>query len=109
MILVAVHQLSLYLNFSNALWVWPIYDLDHGALLLPRPEVKLFIFAINVEADFSGSNINLSSRSVQEGSPKDEGRFLYCFHVKHYEVDRDEVSLNFHRDIFSDPCRIADH
>ena len=68
-----VHQLRLYLNPLYALWVLPILDKDHGALLLLGPKVKLLLLAIDVEADFSGSNINLCSRGAEERSPKNEG------------------------------------
>ena len=82
-----VHQLRLYLNLLYSLWIQPILDTDHGALLLLGPKVKLLFFAIDVEADFSGSNINLCSCSAEEGSPKDEGRFLHGFHVQHHKID----------------------
>ena len=68
----AVHQLRLYFNLLYALWVRPILDSYHGALLLPRPKVKLFLFVVDVEADFSSSNINLCSRGAEEWLPKDE-------------------------------------
>jgi hypothetical protein len=65
--------LRLNFNLLYALWVRPVLDTDHGALLLSVPKVKLFFFAIDVEAHFSSSNINLSSYSAKEWSPKDEG------------------------------------
>ena len=76
-----VHQLRLYLNLLYALWVQPVLDFDHGALLLLGPKVELLFFAIDVEADFSSSNINLCSSCAEEGSPKDEGQFLHRFHI----------------------------
>ena len=105
----AVHQLRLYLNLFNAMWVRPVLVMNHGALLLSGHEVKLFFFAIDIEVDFSGSNINLSSYSAQEGSPKDEGRFFCNLHVEHHEVDRDVAIPDFHRNIFRYPCWVADH
>jgi hypothetical protein len=42
-------------------------------LLLPGPEVELFLVAIDVKVDFSGSNIDMYSRSAEERSSKDEG------------------------------------
>jgi hypothetical protein len=54
----------LYFNLFYALWVHPIFDANHGALLLSGPEVKLLLFAINVEVDFSGFDINLCSRGA---------------------------------------------
>jgi len=60
--------------------------MDHGALLLPWPKVKLLFFAIDVEVDFFGSNINLYSCGAEECSPKDEGRFHHDFHVQHHEI-----------------------
>ena len=68
-----VHQLRLYLNLFNAMWVRPVLVMNHGALLLSGHEVKLFFFAIDIEVDFSGSNINLCSSGAKEKSPKDEG------------------------------------
>jgi hypothetical protein len=38
--------------------------MDHGALLLSGPKIKLLFFAIDVEADFSSFNINLCSRGA---------------------------------------------
>ena len=76
-----VHQLRLYFNLLYVLWIRLILDMDHGALLLPGPKVKLLFFAIDVEADFSSSNINLCSSCAEEGSPKDEGQFLHRFHI----------------------------
>ena len=67
-----VHHLRLDMNFLKALWVWPVLDTNHGALLLPRPKGEFFFITIDIEVDFSGSNINLGFCSVQEGSPKDE-------------------------------------
>jgi hypothetical protein len=60
-------------------------------LLLPGHEVKLLFFAIDVEADFFGSNINLHPCGAQERSPKDERRFFCGFHIEHHEVNRDKV------------------
>ena len=104
-----VHQLRLYFNLLYVLWIRLILDMDHGALLLPGPKVKLLFFAIDVEADFSSSNINLCSQGAEEWLPKDEGRFLCCLRVQHHEVDWDEVTLDSHWNIFSNPNRIADH
>jgi hypothetical protein len=36
------------------------------------PKLKLFFLAVDIEADFSSSNINLSFCGAQEWSPKDE-------------------------------------
>ena len=47
----AVHQLRLYLDLLYALWIRPVLDSYHGALLLPGSKVKLFFFAIDVEED----------------------------------------------------------
>ena len=69
----AVHQMRLNANFSYALWIRPILDSDHGALLLSSPKVELLLFTIDFEADFSSSNINLCSRGAEERPPKDEG------------------------------------
>ena len=63
------------------LFIRLVLDPNHGALLLPGPEVKLLLFAIDVEADFSGSNIDLCSSGAEEWSPQDERRFLRCLHV----------------------------
>ena len=68
-----VHQLRLYFNLLYALWIWPILDTDHVALLLPGPKVKLLFFAIDVKADFSGSNINLCSYGAENGRPRMRG------------------------------------
>jgi len=103
-----IHQLRLNLNLLDALWVRPVLDSNHGALLLPGPEFELFLVAIDVEADFSGSNIDLCSHSAEERSPKDEGRFFCCFYVEHHEVDRDEVTPDFYQDVFSNPRWVAD-
>ena len=80
----------------------------YGSWLLPGPKVKFLLLAIDVEADFSSSNINLSSCGAEERSPKDEGQFFRGFHVQHHEVNGDKVTPYFHRDIFSDPYRVAD-
>jgi hypothetical protein len=53
-----------HINFLDALWIWPIFDLDHGASLLSRLESELLCLAIDVEAAFSSSNINLHSSSA---------------------------------------------
>ena len=55
---------------------------------------------MDIEADFSSSNINLSSCNAQEGLPKDEGQFFSDLHVKHHKVDRDVTILDFHWNIF---------
>jgi hypothetical protein len=41
-------------------------------MLLHGPEGELFFITMDIEADLSGSNINLGFCSAQEGSPKDE-------------------------------------
>jgi hypothetical protein len=52
-------------NLPYALWVRSIFDTDHGALLLMSgPKLKLLLLAIDVEADFSCSNIDLCSRGA---------------------------------------------
>ena len=71
-----VHHFRLDMDLPQALWVCPILDMNHGALLLPRPEGEFFFITMDIEADFSCSNINLGSCSAQEGSTKDEGRFF---------------------------------
>ena len=83
--------------------------MNHGALLLPRPEGKFFFITMDIEVDFSCSNIDLGSYSAQEGSPNDEGQFFCDLHVKHHKVDRDEIALDFHRNVFGYPCWVADH
>jgi hypothetical protein len=39
---------------------------------MSMPKLKLFFFAIDVEADFSSSNVNLCSCGAEEWSPKNE-------------------------------------
>ena len=86
-------------DLSNALWVWPILDFDHGALLYLGLEEELLFLAIDVETDFSSSNIDLYPHSAQEWTSKDKQGFLGNVHVKHDEVDRDEAILNLDRTI----------
>ena len=68
-------------DLSNALWVWPILDFDHGALLYLGLEEELLFLAIDVETDFSSSNIDLYPRSAQEWTSKDKRGFLGNIHV----------------------------
>jgi len=104
----AVHQLRLDFNLPYALWVWPVLDPYHGALLLPGLEVKLLFLSIDIEADFFSSNIDLHSRSAQERSPQDEWRFFCGFHIKNHEIDRDGVPPDFQRNVFGNPRRVVD-
>ena len=62
----------------------------------------IFFLAIDVEADFSGSDIDLCPHSAQEWTSKDERSFLGNVHVKHDEVDREEAFPDLHRNIFCD-------
>ena len=82
--------------------------MNHGALFFPGPEGEFFFITIDIEADFSSSNINLSSYSAQERSPKDKGCFICYVHVEHHKVDRDVAILDFYWNIFGYPCRVAD-
>ena len=83
--------------------------MNHGALLLLGAEGEFFFITMDIEVDFSCSNIDLGSCSAQEGSPNDEGQFFSDFHVEHHKVERDVAILNFYRNIFAYPCWVADH
>jgi hypothetical protein len=53
--------------------VQPILDADHlGDLLWSGPKLEFFFFSIDVEMEYSSSNINVCSRGAEEWSPKDE-------------------------------------
>jgi hypothetical protein len=64
-------------------------------------------FSIDVEMDYSSSNINVCSHGAEEWSPKDERRFFSELHVQHHKVDRDEIVLDFHWNVFRDSCRVV--
>jgi hypothetical protein len=68
-----IYDLRLNFHLFFALLVWPVCDAYHLAFFLTsRPKLRLFFFAIDVEVDFSGSNINLCSYGAKEWSPKNE-------------------------------------
>jgi hypothetical protein len=68
-----VYDLRLNLYLSYALLVWPVLDVDHFAFfLMPGLKPKLLFLAIDVEADFSSSNVNLHPCGAKEWSPKNE-------------------------------------
>jgi hypothetical protein len=50
----------------------------------------------------------VGSHSAKEWSPKNERWFFGEFHVKHHEIDGDEVVLDFHWNIFCNSRRVAD-
>jgi hypothetical protein len=60
------------MDLPQALWVWPIFDTNHGALLLSGPEGEFFFISMDIETDFPRSNINLGFCSAQERLPQDE-------------------------------------
>jgi hypothetical protein len=95
----AVHLVWHYFDLLVALWVWPIFDLDHGALLRPGLKRELFFPSIHVEADLSSSNIDHCSSSAQQWPPEDEQGFFGYIHVEHHKVDKDEVVPNLHWNI----------
>jgi hypothetical protein len=97
-----------YFNFSDALCIQPVLNLDHGGLLFSGLKWELFLLAADVEANLSGSNIDLCPCSAQEWPPKDEHRFLRYFHVEHHEVDRDEVFSDSHWDVLCNTLWIPD-
>ena len=92
-----------FFDLPDVLFVQPELDPDHGALLRLGLKVKPFILIVDVESDFSGPHIDVGISGVEEGSPKDEWRFLIYFHVEDHEVDRDEAAPDFHRNVFGDP------
>ncbi len=98
----------LYFDHSNILWVRPVLDSDHGALLRPRLKLKLFFLAIDVETDTPRSNVNVGLCSAKEWTPQDEWRLLPCVHVQHNEVNRDEEIPYLHWNILHYPCRVTD-
>jgi hypothetical protein len=64
-------RLNFYLSY--ALLVRPVLDADHFAVfLLSRTKLKLLLLSIDIEADYSSSNINVGSHSAKEWSPKNE-------------------------------------
>ena len=53
-----------YHYFLYASWIWPKLDFDHRALLNLGLKWEPFFLAVDIEADFSGSNIDLCPRSA---------------------------------------------
>jgi len=49
----------------------------------------------------SGSNIDMHFDSAEEWSPKDEGDLFVNFHVKNYEIYRNEEVTYLDRDVLS--------
>ena len=92
-----------HFDLLDVLFVWTKLDPDHGALLHLGLKVKPFLLTVDVESDFSGPHIDIGVGSVEEGSPKDERRFLVYVHVEDHEVDRDEAAPDFHWNVFGDP------
>jgi hypothetical protein len=54
--------------------------------LASRISVSLFL-PVDMESDFSSSNINVCICGAQKGSSKDEGCLYVLLHVKHHEID----------------------
>ena len=56
-----------------------------GALFWSWLEGESLFLAIDMEFDFSGSDINVRICSTQEGSPKYEGCLHVLLHIKYYK------------------------
>jgi len=74
---------------------------DHIALLNFWLQVEFLLGPIDGELNFFGSNINMCLGSAKEWSPKDEGALLVNFHVKNYEIHRNEKITYLDRDVVS--------
>ena len=71
-------------------------------------ESEPLFLSINMEFNFSGSDINVSICSTQKGSPKYEGCLHVLLYVKYYEIYRNKEISYFYRNILSDAYRVAD-
>ena len=72
---------------------------DHWALLNFWLEVEFLLGPIDGELNFFGSNINMCLDSAEEWSPKDEGNLLVNFHVKNYEIYKNEEIMYLDTDV----------
>jgi peptide deformylase len=79
-----------------------------GAMFWSWLEGESLFLAIDMEFDFSGSDINVCICSAQEGSPKDEGCLHVLLHVKYYKIHRNKEVSYFYQNIFGDSYRVAD-
>jgi hypothetical protein len=70
--------------------------LQIGALFWSWLEGKLLFLAIDMEFNFSGSDINVSICSAQERSPKDEERLHVLLHIKYYKIHRSKKVSYFY-------------
>ena len=73
--------------------------LQFRALFQSWLEGKLLFLPIDVESDFSSSNINVCICSAQEGSPKYEGCLHVFLHIKHYKIDWHKQVSYFYQNI----------
>ena len=81
---------------------------DLVALFDLRFEGELLLLAIDVELDFSGSDINMGICCALEWPAQNERCLGVDFHVEYDEVDGNEEIPDFHRGIFSYSHGIAD-
>jgi hypothetical protein len=68
-------------------------------LFLTWAEFKPFFLAIDVETDYSNTNINLSIGRAQEWTSQNEWYFIANVHVKYYKVHWNEAVSDLHRDV----------
>ena len=69
-------------------------------------ESKPLFLSINMEFNFSGSDVNVSICSTQEGSRKYEGCLHVLLHVKYYKIYGNKKVSYFYQNILSDSCRV---
>ena len=90
------------------MFVLPSDLFDLIALFDLRLEGELLLLTIDIELNFSSSNINMGICCTQEWPAQDERRLGIDFHVEHDEVDGNKEILDFHRDILCYSRGVAD-
>ena len=87
---------------------FPVECFDLGTLFDLRSEGEPLCLPIDIELDFSGSNINVCISGTQERPSQNEGRLGVAFQVEYDEVNGNEQVPDFNRDVLCNSRGVTD-
>ena len=87
----------------------PVECFDLGTLFDLRSEGEPLRLPIDVELNFSGSDINVCICGTQEWPSQNEGRLGVDFHVEDDEINGNKEVPYFNRDVLCNSRGITDH
>ena len=86
----------------------PVECFDLGTLFDLRSEGEPLCPPIDIELDFSGSNINVCVYDTQEWPSQNEGRLVIDFHVEDDEINGNKEVPDFNQNVLCNSRGVTD-